>query len=66
MNNYDFVAKECNNKTYQITGEELIEMLEAVQDGGYILHSLESKDMIMSVILKRNDGTKEMIYNFLR
>lgn len=55
---------EQAENTYQITGNELITICEAISDG-YSLESVESDDKIMSIILsKRNCET--MTFNFLR
>ena len=59
---YDLVENGVAN-TYQVTANELIEMLEAAQNG-FTLESLQSDDNIMSVELS-NEKTK-LEYNFVR
>ena len=59
---YDLAENGVAN-TYQVTANELIEMLEAAQNG-FTLESLQSDDDIMSVEL--SDGKTKREYNFLR
>lgn len=59
---YDLVENGVAN-TYQVTANELIEMLEAAQNG-FTLESLQSDDNIMSVEL--SNGKTKLEYNFVR
>lgn len=59
---YDLAENGVAN-TYQVTANELIEMLEAAQNG-FTLESLQSDDNIMSVEL--SNGKTKLEYNFVR
>jgi hypothetical protein len=62
LDEYDLAENGVAN-TYQVTANELLEMLEAAQNG-FTLESLQSDDNVMSVEL--SDGKTKREYNFLR